>query len=398
MTVRAIRMLQKMLLLASYEVFRLINRRKANPISWVIGTDEIAGMVFHIAQVVPQAHSVVLSTHEFYKYRYGTQSRTARSPRLDLLRRVVVGPVILARLLTLADGFLFVGSNGFLLADPDQRRFEFSFIRSKGARIACYFVGDDIRSPRLMHEAEERTQRPNISSHIAEVSPVFETQAYEDKKRMIAEVAEAYSDVIFTAPVDQLSYLSSHTEPVAYFYPDENFNHDKTKFDELSRPRVLHAPSSPALKGTRFVRSAIERLEADGYDFEYIELRAASNENVQFELRRAHIVLNQFYAFLPGVFGIEALAARCAVLMSADEHLEPILPAGSNQAWVVTGIDEIYQNLRTLLDEPGRIAAQADQGQKWAIENAAMSNTAAALRRTLDQVLNGDYQREGKAL
>jgi hypothetical protein len=84
--------------------------------------------------------------------------------------------------------------------------------------------------------------------------------------------------------------------------------------------------------------------------------------------------------------------------MSADEHLEPILPAGSNQAWVVTGIDEIYQNLKALLDEPGRIAAQADLGQKWAIENAAMSNTATALRRTLDQVLNGEYQREGKAL
>ena len=69
------------------------------------------------------------------------------------------------------------------------------------------------------------------------------------------------------------------------------------------------------------------------------------------ELGRAHIALNQFYGFSPAVFGAEALAAGCAVMMSSDEFVETDLPAGSNECWVVTKHHQVYSHLRRLLDD-----------------------------------------------
>ena len=108
------------------------------------------------------------------------------------------------------------------------------------------------------------------------------------------------------------------------------------KFDEIVRPVLVHAPSSPIIKGTQLVRAAVALLREEGFDFEYVELTGVPHEEVASQLQRAHIVLNQFFAYVPGMFGIEAMAAGAVVLQSADESLESDLPAGSNAAWVVT--------------------------------------------------------------
>ena len=63
-------------------------------------------------------------------------------------------------------------------------------------------------------------------------------------------------------------------------------------------------------------------MQLEGYNFDYIELSNKENRIVLEELKQAHIVLNQFYSFTPGLFGVEALANNCAVLMSADPKVE----------------------------------------------------------------------------
>jgi hypothetical protein len=100
-------------------------------------------------------------------------------------------------------------------------------------------------------------------------------------------------------------------------------------------------------------------------------------------LESAHIVLNEFYAFVPGQFGVEAMAAHCALLTSADEAIEPSLPPGSNQAWMVTPYWQIYDNLKLLLEDLSLIKGYADRGFEWA--QAHCEYTAA--RRKLLSIL-----------
>lgn len=183
--------------------------------------------------------------------------------------------------------------------------------------------------------------------------------------------------------------MQRHTEPFLYFYPDDDFVGDApSRGDEVV---VTHAPSSPVIKGTALVRDAVERLHSEGYAFEYVELIGMPHDAVLTQLRRSHIVANQFYAFVPSVFGIEALASRTAVLMSADASIEPDIAPGSEGAWLVTGPSDVYTNLKRLLDEPTTVLSLASKGHEWASATASASASGQVLQRLLGSVLDGTY-------
>jgi hypothetical protein len=384
-------LLQRGLLHLAWGWFTVTTRRAhRNSIDWVVGTDEVASMIHNISSALPNAESVSLSTHPFYTFQYDHELRQGGSPRIRALRRIVVAPVMLARLAVRARGFLYVGPGGFLNPAIDDRRSEFAFLAARGRRICCYWTGSDIRSIRLMHELEDELGRPNIATVIGVDNPVFESAEHDDRVRRRAAVSDEFADIIFNVSVDQRSYLRRHTEPFQYFYPDEDFV-SGAPVSTGTRVVVAHAPSSPVIKGTALVREAVARLHNEGYDFDYEELIGLPHESILAQLRRSDIVANQFYAFVPSVFGIEALASWTAVLMSADPTVEPDIAPGSDGAWLVTGPTEVYDNLKRLLDQPETVSALAARGYDWARATASASASGRALQRLLATVLDGDY-------
>jgi hypothetical protein len=375
---------QKMVTVGVYWLLRPLYAWRRRRISWVVGAHETALMVSHIAATLPDSHSLVRHEHPFYTVGYDTVIE--KSDRLAKYRRLYGGAIALALLANRARGFIYVGQAGILFSEIDRREFEFRFLKKHGLGLVCYFTGNDIRSPALMHELERTTGRKNLATHMDELNPVFATPEYEQAKRDIARVADTYADLIFNARLDQLSHLTSPTEPFMYFFPDERFVRNDAKFENVERYLVVHAPSKPLLKGTAHVRDAVDRLKADGFDFDYRELTGVSNDEVIRTLGQAHIVLNQFYAFIPGVFGIEAMASCCAMLASADARIETDLGADANEAWVVTGPDEIYDNLRALLEDPERVREQALRGFEWARRHASASADGERMRSLLAQI------------
>lgn len=320
-----------------------------------------------------------MGEHPFYNYGYNWVAPPARTH----LGRIVRGPWKLGELLARASGFVYIGGVGFLDTLSDGGAYELGYVRSRGKRVVSYFTGNDIRSPRLSRELEQETGEPNLGTYLVETSPSFASEAYEQRKRDIARAAETNSDVIFNADYGQRGYLTRPSEPFLYFHPDGDITDDFSKFADTAVPIVVHAPSSPIVKGTQLVRAAVTALREEGYVFEYVELVRQSNAEVLTSLERAHIVLNQFYSEVPGVFGVEALAAGCVVMMRADEHDERSLPPGSNDAWVLTRHHEVTRNLRDLLDHPERWEAQARAGTSWVRENASASVNGERLRRIL---------------
>lgn len=348
-------------------------------------------MVLQLAGAIPDSYSVSFTEEVAYASSYDHRFRTRPGTRGSWLERVITGPLLLGRLMNQASGFLYVGATGFLLADLDQREFEFAYLAKKGVPIVCYWCGSDIRSTRRMHELERQTGLPNISTYIAANGRVFESEGWDELKRRIASVASRHASAMFSNTVDHLSYLTMGTEPFLYFLPDDPLT-DPDKFDDLSPIVVVHATTAPEIKGTPLVRAAVAQLREEGYDFEYVELIGVPNATVKRELGRAHIAMNQFYGFSPAVFGAEALAAGCVVMMSSDEHVETDLPAGSNEAWVVTKHHQVYSNLKRLLDDPSSLHPIARKGRAWAEQYARRAGAGPILMRTLDAVLDGSYR------
>ena len=138
------------------------------------------------------------------------------------------------------------------------------------------------------------------------------------------------------------------------------------KWDDLSLIKILHSPSAPMNKGTQMVLSAIKKLEIDGFKFQFKLLSGVPQDQVLRELDAAHIALNEFYAYVPGIFGIEALESNCLLLTSASQNLEPDLFDGCDEAWVPTMYYEIYDNLKFYLENIHQSKRIANQGTKWA--------------------------------
>ena len=115
-------------------------------------------------------------------------------------------------------------------------------------------------------------------------------------------------------------------------------------------PLIVHAPSSPAFKGTEYVEKTIEALRAEGYGFQYRKLHGVPNDEAHRIFREeADIIIDQV---LGGGFGTLAIEAMyygkpvCCYLL--DEVLEwyPDCPV------VNCNIDDLKERLVGLIEHP----------------------------------------------
>lgn len=376
----------RLLILHSFDIWYRLRRPSLPPITWVIGANEVASMVKQLREVLPGSFTYMKFAHPFYGDDYDYCPKQPETRLAHAWRLWIVEPALFARLARSATGFIYLSDVGYLTIYEDYRAFEFAYLRSRGVKVVCYFTGTDIRSPKLMLEQIQESGNAHLALFLGDVAPNTRSPEFEYSRKRNAEIAEEYANAIFTFPIDQKGYFTRPTLPFQYFIDDNRVLSDLDKFDAPERVVILHAPSNPILKGTALVRAAVEQLAGEGFSFEYVELTDSPHDQVIEQLKRSHIVLNQFYSYVPGVFGIEAMAAGCVVMMSADCEIETALPSGSNTAWVVTKHWQVADNLRDLLQSPGQWRAQALAGQDWLRQHAVSSVSGRRLREILSNL------------
>lgn len=341
-------------------------------------------MLEQIGRAVPGSLTVLDEKHPFYD----VSADLIISPsgaRFARLRGWFLAPILLGWALPRARGVIYVGHKGFLEHTVDEREWEIRFVRARSKHAVLVFTGSDIRSPALMTDLALEAGFDNIGSILAASGAPFDTPHYEATRKRRAAVADSHASAVFTASVDQLSYMTGNTHAFPYLYPDDRFLSHTSKFDDLDKIIVVHAPSKPIIKGTAAVRAAIEAARLSHPELEYRELTGVDNHQVVAELREAHIALNQFHSYVPGVFGIEAMANRCVMVSSADPLVETDLEDAEG-AWVVSTGTQLATTLQRLLDSPELLEAQARRGHDWARAHASASATGARLRRLLDEL------------
>lgn len=347
---------------------------------YVTGVEEVASVLYNLSASLPDSVSVCLFKNKYYNFEYG-YSLGVFSCHLS---RFVFGPVLLGFLAARRQTFIYVGGSGFLFSHHDGRAHEFEFLKKRGKTVICYFTGSEIRSFSLLNAYAKQKNIDVITTYQSISSPGIDSPVKEMRRRALALAADKFADLIFNPSVDQMSYITRKTFPFLYFYPDELIYKVPSKWLDKRFLLIVHAPSSPLIKGTPLVRSAIKKLMQEGYFFEYVELIGVSHSTVLHTIKRAHIVLNEFYAFVPGVFGVEAMAANAVLLTSADREIEPTLFEGANEAWVVTPYWMVYENLKFQLDHKDSLQIQADRGTEWVRQYCSYSASSARFRECID--------------
>jgi O-antigen/teichoic acid export membrane protein len=203
---------------------------------------------------------------------------------------------------------------------------------------------------------------------------------------------ERHADLILTNPL----HGQLHKQPFVSFHvvgiPRRPVD-DRSSANRNDRVRILHAPTHPVAKGTEVVRRTIDELRAEGYDFDYEELRNVSNGGLRERLRNCDFVVDQVWSDTP-MGGLAADAAQygkpSVVSGYGWDELERLLPPDTiapSERCAPDGLKAAI--VRLLVDERRRLElgarALAFVTDRW--------DAAAVARRVLD-LLDGPAPEE----
>lgn len=226
---------------------------------------------------------------------YGAHSRAWQHAQLDALseyRAVFVES---------ADPLL-----GGMFGHDSLRQIE--TVRSAGPAMGLIFHGSDLRDPDTHLAAEP-------ASYFA-LHPDFSEAMRVRTRRSRQIIAETGLPVWVSTP-DLLSDVPG-AEWLPIVVAPEDWATDTIPFAHGGVPRVVHAPSNSALKGTDLIDGPLQRLH-DAGRIEYRRVEGVSHARMQQVVREADVVLDQFRTGSYGVAACEALAAGRVVISHISE-------------------------------------------------------------------------------
>ena len=253
--------------------------------------------------------------------------------------------------------FIFIYGSNFLpfhYSVPFLNFIDYAILKKFGNNIISIFVGCDIRYKPTFSEYARKYQ---IADQCYWCSKDRMTKCDPRRVKRVIRGAEKYSDLILTVP--DISFAL--TRPYYYFWIPLEINSYNFHIPRNKIPHIIHAPSERVFKGTDKIITALNQLEEDGFKFKKVFLEKCSNETVKKELSAGDILIDQVNSNSTGKLSVEGMACGCAVLCGLHEiqGLPEDCPA------ISTGRDQVYRNLKHLLENRQKIYAAAIQGRKY---------------------------------
>jgi hypothetical protein len=130
--------------------------------------------------------------------------------------------------------------------------------------------------------------------------------------------------------------------------------------------RILHAPTDPAIKGTRHIVEAVSMLQRD-YDIEFILVENMTHEEALKTYRTADIIVDQLLAGWYGAFAVECMAmGKLVACYIRDEDLEFIPPSMKRELPLLkTSPDDLAQRLAMAIDRRNDWAEWSEEAVKF---------------------------------
>lgn len=225
--------------------------------------------------------------------------------------------------------------------------------------------------------------------------PILDGESPEDLRRLTRETkarvdhAWSFADVIIDNP------LASHNharrcclyQVVGIVIDEEKLQPGRAaeaanELDNQDGVRILHAPSSPKLKGTDRIRTCISGLREKGYQIDYVEISGRPNHEVLQEIVRSDIVIDELYSDLHGaVFATEACAFGKPVIVCGygKKHLDRFVPESMSLPTVFVASQEFEVGLERLINDQDRWSQVGDAAAEFFSEFASGGRAAERL-------------------
>jgi hypothetical protein len=234
-------------------------------------------------------------------------------------------------------GFFF---DGGLLGGPGLG-IELRLLRLAGKGVIVYPYGGDAR----VASATRARGRWNAYTDI----PLGEEDRDEADVRRRLDLFGRWADVILGCAdlVEDLPRLDG-----VLLYPFDGTKWTPSPEVDDGVVTVVHAPNHRHYKGTRYLETAIESLQAEGLPIELVVVEGLTNDEARTIFARADIVADQFLLGAYALFSIEAMALGKPVLCRLDDRFRPHHPEWADCPIVNADPDTLAQELRRLAVDP----------------------------------------------
>jgi glycosyltransferase involved in cell wall biosynthesis len=245
------------------------------------------------------------------------------------------------------DVFIFNWASSFfghLVHSPRMRRLAYAdlpILKRLGKKVGVIGVGSDLRSYDLLSKELDAAGLVSHRDYLTQFNNKY-NPINDENNAVKAKKIQRYADAVFARP-DYAQFLNDYNLFTIPIDPEEL----EYRNNHREAPKIIHAPTSTGIKGTKYVLEAVEDLRSEGYDFEFELVQDLPNTEFRKKLTESDIVIDQLLLPGHGLLAVEAMATGNAVLTSAvpefNRHPEE-LPA------LTTTPDNIRDNLRYLLE------------------------------------------------
>lgn len=230
--------------------------------------------------------------------------------------------------------------------------FELPFYRLFRKRIFFEFHGSDLRDHETFCKGSGMPYDPK------EATP----PKIHARNRKICRMA----DGIIVHDDELIPYLPKERAPVYVVPLRVDISQFETRYPDpdAKRIRIVHAPSKRAVKGTKYVLEAFDRLK-DRYDNIELVLVEGKSQQEAFEIyKTADIIVDQLFAGTYGVFAIESMAMGKPVVTYISEEMKEKLP---EELPIVSGnIHSVETAIESLIKDGAARREKGIAGRKYA--------------------------------
>jgi hypothetical protein len=258
---------------------------------------------------------------------------------------------------------------------PGSAASEIADLRRHGVRVGLLFYGSDIRLP--SRHALASAWSP-FRDELWSLTPQLQSVASRN-----ARLVETSGCPAFVVTPDLLLDLANATW-VPLVIDTAAWATDTAPLSGSRIPRVAHAPTSSAVKGSDLVDPILARLESEGL-VEYVRVSGVSAAEMRSIYKGVDIVLDQFRMGIYGVAACEAMAAGRIVVSHVGEFTRRYVAEKSGRTLPIVEAtpDTLEGVLREILGKPAKYLQLAKDGVAYAGELHDGRRSAEALQSFL---------------
>lgn len=227
-------------------------------------------------------------------------------------------------------------------------------LRFFGKKTMVIFTGCDIRLPDKVSKYKWNPCRDCTDDYKGFVGCVIGT-----KPGKISETEKNF-DIILSAE-EAAGSLSKNYYPALFPVDIEKFKY--TGSNPGKKLKILHAPSNPEYKGTKYILTAVERLKKE-FDFDFKVIKNVKAEELYDEIAASDLVIDQMLVGFYGLLSVESMAMGKPVVCYIREDVASGSPA--EIPVINANPDNLYIVLKGILTEPTKLIEIGSRSREYA--------------------------------